>query len=107
MEVKLIITDTETGRTFEFWPTSDETRIGRGVHQNNIVLEDAQVSRQHAMIKRDGQNMTLVDPGSANGTLINGCRIKEHQLKDGDQFSIGKYNLQFKTQDPSAVSGQV
>jgi adenylate cyclase len=104
MEVKLIITDTETGRTFEFWPTSDETRIGRGVHQNNIVLEDVQVSRQHAMIKRDGQNMTLVDPGSANGTFINGCRIKEHQLKDGDQFSIGKYNFHFNTQDPSAVS---
>jgi len=104
MEAKLVITDTETGQTFEFWPKSDETSIGRGINQNDIVLEDGQVSRQHAKIKRDGQNMTLVDPGSANGTFINGGRIKEHQLVDGDVFSIGKYNIQFNNQASAAFS---
>src|SRR5215471_16748758 len=103
MEVKLIITDTETGRFFEFLLTADETRIGRGVHQNDIVLEDAQVSRQHAIIKRDGQNMMLVDSGSANGTFIDGLRIKEHQLKDGDLFAIGKYDFQVNQRVASAV----
>ncbi len=104
MSAKLIITNSDTARSYEFELTRDETRIGRAVDQNEIVLEDAQVSRQHARIKRAGQNLTLADPGSANGTFINGHRVKEHQLKDGDLFSIGKYNLQFSHQVAAAVS---
>src|SRR5262245_33854692 len=95
MAAKLSITNSETGRSYDFELISDDTRIGRAVDQNDIVLEDAQVSRQHARIKRDGQALTLIDPGSANGTFINGHRVKEHLLKDGDQFSIGKYTLLF------------
>jgi adenylate cyclase len=56
------------------------------------------------MIKRTGQNLSLVDPGSANGTFIDGHRIKEHLLKDGDLFIIGKYTFQFVHRVPSAVS---
>lgn len=104
MAAKLIITNSETARSYEFELTRDETRIGRAVDQNDIVLEDAQVSRQHAQIKRDGQSLTLADPGSANGTFINSQRIKEHLLKDGDLFLIGKYTLEFKHQAPASVS---
>ncbi|HLF84759.1 MAG TPA: adenylate/guanylate cyclase domain-containing protein [Blastocatellia bacterium] len=104
MSAKLIITDSETARSHEFELTRDETRIGRAVDQNHIVLEDAQVSRQHASINRTGRNLTLVDPGSANGTFINGHRINEHLLKDGDLFLIGKYTLEFKHQATAAVS---
>lgn len=104
MSAKLIITDSETARSYEFELTRDETRIGRAVDQNDIVLEDAQVSRQHASINRTGRNLTLVDPGSANGTFINGHRIEEHLLKDGDLFLIGKYTLEFKHQATAAVS---
>src|SRR3989442_13335673 len=98
MEVKLVITNTETGHSFEFCPTRDETRIGRAGDGNDIVLEDAQVSRHHALVKRAGQSFTLVDPGSANGTFINGKRINVHPLKEGDSFSIGKFTLEFKPQ---------
>ena len=104
MAAKLIITDSETARSYEFELTRDETRIGRAVDQNDVVLEDAQVSRQHARIRRAGQNVELVDPGSANGTFINGQRIMEHLLKDGDVFSIGKYTFQFSHQLSTAVS---
>jgi len=104
MSAKLIITNSETARSYEFELTRDETRIGRAVDRNDIALEDAQVSRQHALIKRTGQNLTLVDPGSANGTFINGQRIKEHLLKDGDLFLIGKYTLEFNHQATAAVS---
>jgi len=104
MSAKLIITNPETARSYEFELTRDETRIGRAVDRNDIALEDAQVSRQHALIKRTGQNLTLVDPGSANGTFINGQRIKEHLLKDGDLFLIGKYTLEFNHQATAAVS---
>lgn len=104
MGIKLVITNTETGQTVDYFPTRNETRIGRAVDQNDIVLEDAQVSRHHARIERTDQNLTLVDPGSANGTFFNGHRIKEHQLKDGDVFSIGKYTLRFSDNVPAAVS---
>jgi len=104
MSAKLIITNSETSRSYEFELTRDETRIGRAVDLNDIVLEDAQVSRQHARITRAGQNFTLADPGSANGTFIRGHRITEHLLKDGDAFSIGKYKLEFSHQVSAAVS---
>lgn len=104
MSAKLTITNSDTARSYEFELTRDETRIGRAIDQNDIVLEDAQVSRQHALIVRTGQNLTLIDPGSANGTFINGQRIKEHLLKHGDLFVIGKYTLEFNHQAPAAVS---
>ncbi|MEK6325409.1 MAG: adenylate/guanylate cyclase domain-containing protein [Acidobacteriota bacterium] len=100
MSAKLIITDTETGRSNDLELTRDETRFGRAADLNDLLLDDAQVSRHHALIKRAGESFTLVDPGSANGTFINGQRIKEHLLKDGDSFSIGKYAFEFKYQVP-------
>jgi adenylate cyclase len=96
MRAKLIITNTETGRSTESELTREETRIGRAIDHNDVVLEDAQVSRQHAQIKKSGESLTLIDPGSANGTFVNGQRINEHSLKDGDTFSIGKYTLELK-----------
>jgi adenylate cyclase len=98
MLAKLNIIDSETGRSHEIDLTRDETRIGRSLDHNDVVLDDAQVSRQHALIKRSGQSLTLVDSGSANGTFVGGQRIKEHLLKDGDSFSIGKYTLEIKQQ---------
>jgi len=103
MSAKLVITNSDTARSYEFELSREETRIGRAIDQNDIVLEDAQVSRQHAVVKRDGQHLTLIDPGSANGTFINGHRIREHPLKDGDLFVIGRYTLQFNHQT-AAVS---
>lgn len=96
MAAKLIITDSETGRTNEVDLTRKETRFGRAAGLNDVLLDDAQVSRHHALIKRTGDTLTLIDPGSINGTFINGERIKEHLLADGDLFSIGKYTFEFK-----------
>lgn len=104
MSPKLIITNSETSRSYEFELTGYDTRIGRAVDRNDIVLEDAQVSRQHASITRTGQTLTLIDPGSANGTFINGHRIEEHVLKDRDLFLIGKYIFEFSDQAAAAVS---
>ena len=104
MGIKLVVTNTETGRTVDYFLTRDETRIGRAFDQNDIVLEDAQVSRHHALIKGTGPNLTLVDPGNANGTFINGHRITEHVLRDRDLILIGKYTLEFINQAPAAIS---
>lgn len=96
MPATLIITNTESGHSFEFLLSLDETHIGRAMDRNDIVLSEGQVSRHHALIRRDGPSFTLVDLDSANGTFIEGMRITEYLLKDGDSFSISKYNLLFK-----------
>jgi adenylate cyclase len=99
MPSKLIITNTESGRSFEYEITEDETHIGRAADRNQVVLNDGQVSREHVIVKRNGHSFLLVDLGSANGTMFNGLRIKEHTLHDSDTFSISKYDLQFKSTD--------
>jgi adenylate cyclase len=103
MSAKLVVTNSETGRSNQLDLTREETRIGRAADLNDILLDDAQVSRHHAVIKRSGDTFRLSDPGSANGTFINGQRIAEHLLKDGDSFAIGKYTFEFKYQ-PTGIS---
>ena len=96
MSAKVVIKNLETGRSFEVELSRDETRIGRAADRNDIVLNESQVSRQHASIRMSGRTFTLVDVGSANGIFINGQRVNEHVLRDGDSFSISKYTLEFK-----------
>ena len=55
------------------------------------------VSRLHAVIKRQGQRITVMDLGSANGTYLNGKRLNpnvEQIARHGDMFMLGKLKLQ-------------
>ncbi|RPI28336.1 MAG: FHA domain-containing protein [Acidobacteria bacterium] len=90
---RLLVTDTASGQSSEFDLTSPETRIGRAFQVNDIVLNQAQVSREHALIRREDDHFRLIDLDSSNGTKINGQRIKEQILDDGDAFTIGKFEL--------------
>jgi adenylate cyclase len=101
MPAKIVVRNTESGASFDFDLTRDETQIGRAGDRNDLVLEDGQVSRQHAVIKRNRLAFTLVDLNSANGTFMNGHRVKEHLLKDGESFSIGKFTVEFKDAEHS------
>jgi adenylate cyclase len=96
MPAKIVIKNSESGHSFEFDLTRDETHIGRAADRNDVVLEESQVSRQHAIIKRNRQAFTLIDLNSANGTFMNGQRVKEHELRNGDLFSISKFTVEFK-----------
>ena len=72
----------------------DRTTIGR--HPDaGIFLDDVTVSRNHAMIVREGDQYTLVDEGSLNGTYVNRRRADRILLADGDELQIGKYKLTF------------
>ncbi|HKQ03938.1 MAG TPA: adenylate/guanylate cyclase domain-containing protein [Blastocatellia bacterium] len=96
MASKLIVTDTRTNQSFDFQLTRAEIRIGRAGDRSDLVLDDGQVSRAHALIKRTANGYTLVDLESANGTWINDQRVKEKPLSNGDKFTISKYNFEFK-----------
>lgn len=103
MPAKLVIKHSESGKSFEFDLIRDETHIGRAADRNEIVLDEGQVSRQHALVKRVGPGFRLVDLNSANGTFINGDRIKEHALAPGDVFSISKFNIEFSDEPTAPV----
>ncbi len=59
----------------------------------------AYISRKHAEIVREGNQFKLIDH-SANGTFVNGKKVKETYLKDGDvlTFSEGGPKVSFLTQ---------
>src|ERR1700738_280454 len=96
MAAKLVVRNLETGRTFESELARDETHIGRAADSNDVVLDDGQVSRRHASIRRNDHEYVLIDLNSANGTFLGGQRIKEHVLRNGDVFSISRYTIELK-----------
>jgi hypothetical protein len=68
--------------------TRRTTTIGRS-RDCDIVVQDANASRQHAEIRHIGLDYFLVDLGSTNGTIVNGQRIRRHPLAHGDRVLIG------------------
>ncbi len=73
--------------------------LGHGIHvgrapENDLVLDSAAISRQHAYIGPRGDTWLLVDKGSANGTFVNGRRVTGPQeLHDGDALTLGDVNF--------------
>jgi pSer/pThr/pTyr-binding forkhead associated (FHA) protein len=69
-------------------PLGRLTRIGRRV-TSDIVLDDATVSRRHALVlERDGAPL-IADDRSLNGVFVNGQRVREARLRDGDEVRLG------------------
>lgn len=69
--------------------------IGR-LGDSTLVLEDPNVSRHHAEIRPHGTGFKLVDLGSTNGSLVNGERTGERQLRDGDLMEFGSITIRFE-----------
>ena len=63
---------------------------------STVTIRDAKVSRQHAQIQQQGSEYILVDLNSSNGTFVNGERIEEHVLSNGDEIEIGDCIMQFQ-----------
>jgi hypothetical protein len=62
----------------------------------NIVLADPNVSRNHAEIRPHGDSFLVIDLGSTNGTKVNGLRVDQHILRDGDKISFGNTHMEFE-----------
>ncbi len=75
--------------------TGGVIQIGRAP-SCEIVLDDRNVSRRHAEIRRRGPVVVLIDLDSTNGTIVNGRRVREHPLADGDRITMGNSRLTFE-----------
>jgi pSer/pThr/pTyr-binding forkhead associated (FHA) protein len=71
------------------------TRIGRGFG-STIQLEDKTVSRRHAIVMQRGERVRLLDDRSSNGTFVNGRRVLEAELSDGDVVLLGRVVLVYR-----------
>lgn len=61
-----------------------------------IHLEDSQISRRHAEIIRDGSGWAILDLQSTNGTLVNGERVSQHHLRNGDVVTVGTTTIRYR-----------
>ncbi|WP_199242778.1 adenylate/guanylate cyclase domain-containing protein [Vitiosangium sp. GDMCC 1.1324] len=93
------------GTTGEF-ALGELTTLGR--HPSNTLrLVDREVSKEHATIERMGRDFILRDLGSSNGTFVNGRRVAELRLRDGDEIALGASKLVFHTGEASGVAPAV
>ncbi|MBD3170102.1 MAG: FHA domain-containing protein [candidate division Zixibacteria bacterium] len=77
--------------------------IGRG-SDSDIVLDNKAVSRKHSIIEFKGDTAVVIDNESLNGTFINGRKVSEEIINDGDVITIGKYDLVFHSKRQSSDS---
>ena len=62
----------------------------------DLVIEDAAISKRHAVIRWNGSEAVISELGSANGTFINGHKMKEQwTLRNADQVRLGESTFTF------------
>lgn len=93
---KLIYQDPDSGQevSVEVGPEFPEVTIGR--NPGNIVrVNNPSISRKHAKLVFDAGQITLYDLNSSNGSYVNGTRIQNQVLVDGDRVRVGEFPLDF------------
>jgi len=77
--------------------------IGRKT-ENDLVIPDPRVSREHALIQWDSDGFYVVDQGSKHGTYVNGLRIDRHRLQRNDRVEFGVRGEAFLLFDPDRAN---
>jgi hypothetical protein len=86
---------TGTTPTNEVALTGDVLVIGRG-SAAGLRLDDTGVSRRHAEVRREGDDVILVDLGSTNGSTVNGRPVERVRLAPGDRIELGRSVLLYE-----------
>lgn len=71
------------------------THVGRGMTAD-VRLDDHTVSARHAIVVTRGDRQRILDDRSTNGTVVNGRRVDEAELRDGDVVVLGRVVLTYR-----------
>ena len=101
---------TPPGRPFLILPSNRHVNlhqpvvsVGRSL-ENDVVIEDPRVSRQHAQLRQRYDRYVLYDLGSHGGTRINGYPVEECVLHSGDVISFAGVEIVYGEDPPSPIS---
>ena len=99
----IVRTGPNPGTTYDL--TKEVTLMGRDV-SNDIILGDAEISRQHTRLTRTPGGYVVEDLGSTNGTFVNGERLMAPRvLNPGDLVALGEnVSLTFDAATPEAAA---
>ena len=90
----LVLLDTERAGTV--YPLAgEELRIGKAP-DNDVVIDHPTVSRNHLVVRRQGDRFLVQDLGSTNGTFLDGAQVREAYLRPGALLEVGDVRLRFQ-----------
>ena len=89
----LVVSGPLTGH--EFVMNKETFTLGSG-RNNDLVLDDATVSRRHCEINLTPEGYMIRDVGSTNGTYVQGVRIQSAFLATGSEFQLGETRIVFR-----------
>lgn len=84
--------------------TRERITIGRRP-ENAVVIDDLEISGEHAAIVTSDEDAYLEDLNSTNGTQVNGQPVSKHFLRDGDVIELAQYVIEYVA-DHGHVSGE-
>ena len=82
------------GRTRLIVFDTQDLSLGRA-NENDISVDDPEMSRKHAVFKRSREGCTVEDMGTSNGTAVNGAAVQRAVLKHGDVVKIGEVEVTY------------
>ncbi len=98
----VVLNGPDEGRTFDLPPPPARLVVGRG-EEADLVLSDADASREHVELVRDLDGVIARDLGSKNGLLVNDRPVDERRLRDRDELLVGATVLAFEEPADSAL----
>jgi len=100
--MKLVIqTGNQASRVYEL--TKEVVSIGRESN-NDVIVPDGAMSRNHCQLRRQGNGYVVQDLGSRNGTFVNQERIAAARpLRVGDTIRIGQTSIRIEDNAPAAA----
>ncbi len=79
----------------ETFPLRERTTLGRD-RKCEVYLASREVSRVHAIVQRDGEGYVVIDPGSMNGSLLDGVPLKPSEatpIQAGQVLTLGDFEI--------------
>lgn len=100
-----ILTGRQAGTNFPL-DASRDTLIGRGT-DCHLTVPDQLCSRVHAIVRHEDDRWTIRDQESRNGTTVNGQKIDEATLVDGNRVRLGSIEIEFHlSSEPTTTASE-